>query len=196
MKSNLVIIALLALSIGIPAVQASEEGSAAADKPEMGAASLVTMSATVAAIDQDTREVTLKDADGNEKTIKVGEEVRNLPQVKVGDQVNIAYYESVNVEVLSADQAEPKAAAISAMETAQPGQKPAGSMGAELSVVAIIEAINKEKETVTLKGPEGKMKTVKVRNPANLDKVAVGDRVMITLTQAVAIDVTGAPAKE
>jgi hypothetical protein len=63
-------------------------------------------------------------------------------------------------------------------------------------VVATIEAINKEKETVTLKGPEGKMKTVKVRNPANLEKVAVGDRVMITLTQAVAIDVTGAPAKE
>jgi hypothetical protein len=189
MKSKLLITALLALSLGLPAVQASEEGSAGAE-PEMGAASLVTLSATVAAINQEKREVTLKGADGKETTISVSDRVKNLPQVKVGDQ------ESVNVEVLSPDQAEPKAAAISALETAAPGQKPAGAMQTELSVVATIEAINKDNETVTLKGPEGNTKTVKVRNPANLEKVAVGDRVMITLTRAVAVDVSEAPAAE
>ncbi len=196
MKSKLLISALLALSVGVSAVQASEEGSAAADKPAMGAASLITLNATVAAINQETREVTLKGEDGKETTITVGEEVKNLPQVKVGDQVNVAYYESVDVEVLSAEQAEPKAAAISALETAQPGQKPAGTMATELSIVATIEAINKDSETVTLKGPEGNTKTVKVRNPENLEKVAVGDRVLITLTRAVAVDVTGASAAE
>ncbi len=196
MKSKFLISALLALSVGVSAVQASEEGSAAADKPAMGAASLITLNATVAAINQETREVTLKGEDGKETTLTVGEEVKNLPQVKVGDQVNVAYYESVDVEVLSAGQAEPKAAAISALETAQPGQKPAGTMATELSIVATIEAINKDSETVTLKGPEGNTKTVKVRNPANLEKVAVGDRVLITLTRAVAVDVTGATAAE
>jgi hypothetical protein len=195
MKSKLLITALLALSLGLPAVQASEEGSAGAE-PEMGAASLVTLSATVAAINQEKREVTLKGADGKETTISVSDRVKNLPQVKVGDQVQVAYYESVNVEVLSPDQPEPKAAAISALETAAPGQKPAGAMRTELSVVATIEAINKDNETVTLKGPEGNTKTVKVRNPANLEKVAVGDRVMITLSRAVAVDVSGAPAAE
>jgi len=196
MQSRLLITALLALSIGIPAVQASEEASATADNPEMGAASLVTLSATVAAINQGTREVTLKGEDGKEITIKVGEEVKNLPQVKVGDHVQVAYYESVNVEVLRPDQAEPMAAEIGSMETAAPGQKPAGTMGSALAVVATIEAINKDRETVTLKGPDGNTKTVKVRNPANLEKVAVGDRVMITLSQAVAVDVTGAPTEE
>ena len=196
MKSKLLISLLLVLGIAIPAVQASEEHSAATDKPAMGAASLITLNATVAAINQETREVTLKGEDGKETTLTVGEEVKNLPQVKVGDQVNVAYYESVDVEVLSAGQAAPKAAAISALETAQPGQKPAGTMATELSVVATIEAINKDSETVTLKGPEGNTKTVKVRNPANLEKVAVGDRVLITLTRAVAVDVTGATATE
>jgi hypothetical protein len=98
--------------------------------------------------------------------------------------------------VLAPDQAEPKAAAISALETAAPGQKPAGTMSTALSIVATIEAINKDRETVTLKGPEGNTKTVKVRNPANLEKVAVGDRVMITLTRAVAVDVSEAQAGE
>ena len=196
MKWKLLITALLALNIGLPAVHAREEGSAGADKPAMGAASLITLSATVATVNQETREVTLQDADGNELAITVGEEVKNLPQVEVGDQVEVAYYESVNVEVLGPEQAEPEAAAMSALETAEPGQKPAGAMATELSVVATIDAIDKDGETVTLTGPEGNTKTVKVRNPDNLEKVAVGDRVMITLTRAVAVDVTEAPGGE
>jgi len=195
MKSQLLATALLALSIGVPAVQASEEGSAAADKPAMGAVSVVTMSATVVAINQEKREVTLKDADGNEKTIKLGEAVKNLPQVAVGDQVQVAYYESVNIEVLGSQQAEPATAEMAALETAQPGEKPSGTMARELTVVATIDAINKDDDTVTLKGPEGNTRTVKVRNPDNLEKVAVGDKVMITLSRAVAVDVT-APAGE
>ena len=196
MKSKLLITALLALNIGLPAVHAREEGSAGADKPAMGAASLITLSATVATVNQETREVTLQDADGNELAITVGEEVKNLPQVEVGDQVEVAYYESVNVEVLGPEQTEPEAVAMSALETAEPGQKPAGAMATELSVVATIDAIDKDGETVTLTGPEGNTKTVKVRNPDNLEKVAVGDRVMITLTRAVAVDVTEAPGGE
>jgi len=196
MKSKLLITALLALNIGLPAVHASEEGGAGAEKPAVGAASLITLSATVTAVNQETREVTLKDADGNELAITVGEEVKNLPQVEAGDQVEVAYFESVNIEVLGPEQAEPGATAMSALETAEPGQKPAGAMATELSIVATIDAINKDTETVTLKGPEGNTKTVKVRNPANLEKVAVGDQVMITLTRAVAVDVTEAPTSE
>lgn len=66
MKSKLLITALLALNIGLPAVHASEEGGAGAEKPAVGAANLITLSATVTAVNQETREVTLKDADGNE----------------------------------------------------------------------------------------------------------------------------------
>jgi hypothetical protein len=196
MKSRLLITALLALNIGLPVAHASEEGGAEAANPTVGAANLITLNATVAAVNQETREVTLKDADGNELTITAGEDVKNLPQVEVGDHVEVAYYESVNIELLGPEQAERGAAAMSALETAEPGQKPAGAMATEVSVVATIDAINKEAETVTLTGPEGNTKTVKVRNPANLEKVAVGDQVMITLTRAVAVDVTEAPANE
>jgi hypothetical protein len=196
MKSKLLVTALLALNIALPTVHASEEGGASAEQPAVGAASLITLSATVTAVNQETREVTLKGADGNELAITVGEEVKNLPQVEVGDQVDVAYYESVHVEVLGPEQAEPGATAMSALETAEPGQKPAGAMATELSVVATIDAINKDAETVTLKGAEGNTKTVKVRNPANLEKVAVGDQVMITLTRAVAVNVTEAPGSE
>ena len=107
MKSKLIMTALLALNIGLPGVHASEEGGAARERPAVGAASLITLNATVTAVNQETREVTLKGADGNELAITVGEEVKNLPQVEVGDQLEVAYYESVNVEVLGPEQAEP-----------------------------------------------------------------------------------------
>ena len=98
--------------------------------------------------------------------------------------------------MLGPDEAELGAGAVTAAGTAEPGEKPAGAEITEMTVVAVIEAIDKENEQVTLKGPQGGTKTVKVRNPANLDKVAVGDKVRITYTRALAVNVTEQPAAE
>lgn len=203
MKLKLLSVGLAALVIGLygceSGTQAEKEMAPAtestAEKPAVGGAVVVTMEATVAAVNQETREVTLKDAEGNTQEIIVGEEVKNLPQVEVGDTVTVEYMEAVTIEVLGPEGVEPAAAAATAMGTAEPGQKPGGAEVQEMVVVAVIEAINKESEEVTLKGPEGNSKTVKVRNPANLEKVAVGDNVMITFTRALAINVTETPAK-
>ena len=56
-------------------------------------------------------------------------------------------------------------------------------------MTAIITAIDKQKSTMTLKGPEGKLVNVQVQDPANLEKVKVGDELMITYTEALAISV-------
>jgi len=45
MKSKLLITALLAMNIGLPAVYAGEDAGAAADRPAGGAASLITLNA-------------------------------------------------------------------------------------------------------------------------------------------------------
>lgn len=187
-----------ALVIGIAGCgsdeQAGMEKSSSAEmqeqKPAIGEAVMLTMEATVAAINHDTRDVTLKNADGETVEITVSEDVKNLPQVEVGDIVTVEYMEAVSVEVMGAEGMEPGAAAAAAMGTAEPGERPAGAEVQELVVIAVIEAIDKENEQVTLKGPEGNSKTVKVRDPANLEKVAVGDNVMITYTRALAINVT------
>ena len=46
-------------------------------------------------IDYKTRMVTLVGADGEPFTIKAGDEVKNLAQVKVGDEVVATYYQSI-----------------------------------------------------------------------------------------------------
>jgi len=62
-----------------------------------------------------------------------------------------------------------------------------------MTIVADIVKLDRQHNTAVLRGPEGNLTTVDVANPANFDKVKVGDRVEITLTEALAIDVQPAP---
>ncbi len=85
----------------------------------------ITLEAVVEAVDHDARKVTLKDANGETVTIDVKQEVENLPQVEVGDVVEVKYIESVAIQVFAADQAETGTDTIAAGKSAKPGEKPA-----------------------------------------------------------------------
>jgi Cu/Ag efflux protein CusF len=149
----------------------------------------VSATATVKAIDLKTRMVTLKRADGSLIKFRAGDEVRNLPQVKVGDEVTVTYYESLAYEVKKPGDAVPGASVAEGAERAKLGEKPGASGARITTVTATIAAIDKAAGTVTLKGPEGDLTTIKARDPQNLNRVSVGDLVQITYTEAVGISV-------
>jgi len=155
----------------------------------------VTVVAIVEKIDMKERLVTLRGPDGTTQTVRVGPEVRNLPQVKRGDEVIARYYQSVAFEVLKPGEAKLGVAAEEGVARAPVGDKP-GALGARVvTIVADIVKLDRKNQQAVLKGPEGNMVTVDVQNPENFDKVKVGDRVEITFTEAVAIDVQAAPKK-
>jgi uncharacterized OB-fold protein len=58
-----------------------------------------------------------------------------------------------------------------------------------VTIVADIVKLDRKNKQAVLKGAEGKTVTVNVQRPEVFDKVKVGDRVEITYTEAVAIDV-------
>jgi hypothetical protein len=166
-----------------------------AEAPSWKTSSLVEETATVEAVDQKTRMVTLKGPKGNSVTFKASDDVRNLAQVHVGDQVKFAYYESLAVRVLKKGEAFPTAGESAGVARAKQGEKPAGVVGAETSVNVTLVAIDKKAKTVTLKGEDGKLVTVTPLNMKNIDKVKVGDRAVITYTEAVAVKVEAAAKK-
>jgi Cu/Ag efflux protein CusF len=185
--------ALLVLSIGV-AVHAEEPGAAKSSttksgKPSVTKSMLIQATATVQAIDLKKRKVTLKGENGEVFDVTVGKEVKNLPQVKVGDLVKVKYYESIGVEVMKAGEAPKGASSMAVGARAKPGQMPSGLIGKQVTVTAKVEAIDKKTQEVTLKGPEGKTVKVHVKNPNNLKNVQVGDDVVITYTEAMAISV-------
>jgi hypothetical protein len=153
---------------------------------------LVTLTATVVAVDQKKRIVTLKDPNGNISDIMVGDEVRNLAQLKAGDLVTLKYYQSVVIELMKPGKGAEGMQTKTTMERAKPGEKPHGMIGGQVTVTAKITAINKKGQTVSLKGPGGKTIVAKAENPRNLELIKVGDEVQITYSEAVAISVEGA----
>ena len=180
-----------ALAVSIALATFAALAHAAQDaRPARLDAAIARLEATVAAIDHDTREVTLKSADGETVTITASEEVKNLAQVDVGDKVAVEYLEMVTMEVLPPGEVDMATMTATAKVTAPPGEKPGGAVVQETAVITVIDAIDKENELVALKGPDGNIRTVKARNPANLEKMAVGDKVLVTHTTVVAIKVT------
>ena len=187
--SKLVTPLFLALSLTSAQAVLAAETKPADAAPSGHASHTVEMQATVTAIDQATRMVTLKGADGKETTIHVDERARNLPQVKVGDVVKVAYTEALAWKLSKSTKTEPSADVEAAAAAAKPGEKPGGAAARRVTITAKITAIDLDKGTVTLMGPQGNTRTIAARKPANLKKVKVGDLVDITYTEAVALKV-------
>ncbi len=132
--------------------------------------------ATIEAINLKTRMVKLRSLEGKLFTIHVSEEAVNLPQAKVGDKVEVTYAQSLEVRM------------------AEPGEvrnETETIIGGATVITATILDLDKVNELATLKMADGSVATVKVQNPANLDKVKVGDVIAITYIEAVGIKVTG-----
>jgi len=177
---------------GAAAVLAASFNATAADKPappKVAAASVVTMTATVQDIDVASRFVTLKDADGKLRTVQVGEQVKNLPQVKVGDIVVARYVQAVALELKKGGSGVRSVTEKEGMATAKPGEKPAGVAAEQTTVVATVEKVDAKKRLVTVKGPRGNTVDVEVKDPKKLKQVKVGDEVEITYTEALALSV-------
>jgi len=181
---------------GWAAEPAGKSPAKKAEPPSWKTTSMVEETATVEAIDQKTRMVTLKGPKGNSLTFKASDEVRNLAQVNVGDEVKFAYYESLAVRVLKKGEAFPTASETAAVARAKKGEMPAGVVGKEMTVNVTITAINKAEKTATLKGEDGKSVTVTPLRPEKLDEVKVGDRLVLTYTEAVAVKVEKAGKKK
>jgi hypothetical protein len=171
----------------------ADEQQAAGDGSKGELSKTIEFQATVAAIDPKTRMITLKTPDGKESTFYVDERVRNLPQVKVGDEVRIAYVVALAWKLNKSKKAVPSPEVETAVTRAEPGAKPAGGVARRISFTASVESIDLANGTVTLKGPEGNSRAFKARNPDNLKKVKVGDLVDITYTESVAVKLEPAP---
>ena len=146
------------------------------------------MTATVADIDRQKRIITPQNQEGDLRDIYVGEEAVNLPQVKAGDIVTVKFYESVAVEVINRET--PAAAGEkTTINRAKPGEMPGGMISHQITLTATVKSIDMEAASISLMGPAGKTVKVRVADPANLEKVRVGDELLVTFTEARAISV-------
>ena len=151
---------------------------------------LVTIEATVEHVDRQTRQVSLKNSDGEILIIDLEENAGKLDDIESGDKVSIDYIEAITIQVFGADEIETGIVSETISAETPVGEKPAAIAAGQISAVVTIEAIDLENNLVTLKNKEGESKTVSPEYPENLKKVAVGDKVRITYTTAIGYSVT------
>jgi hypothetical protein len=84
------------------------------------------------------------------------------------------------------------ALALAMTTAAVADDKPGMVIANEVEATATVESVDQAKRTVTLKGPEGNVVTIKVPDEAqNLDQVAAGDKVRVRYLESTAIFVSG-----
>ena len=189
-KYTFIITLLLAATV----VWAGEDG-AMMEKPSFYASQSMNISAVVEAIDHESRVVTVRKPDGVLITFTASEEARNLDQVSVGDVLYAEYVRTVSIEVMANEGREPNTAELSAMARTEKGEMP-GAMAVDAMVItATVEEINIEANTFKLKGPEGNINEYVARNPDNLKRASVGDLVVITVAESVALVVEAKAAE-
>jgi hypothetical protein len=163
---------------------AQESTAPEAEKPTVYREKDVTINATVQAIDLGKRIVTVKGGPkGQVVELKVDEKVGNLSRLQVGDRVVVKYIESVAVRVM-------KPGEVTVKETEKKVVvKGPGKEERLTTVTATIQDIDRNTNNVFLKWPEGAIVGVHVKDPKILEGVKVGDQVVITYTDTVAISI-------
>ncbi|MGB4342212.1 MAG: hypothetical protein WBJ03_01160 [Moraxellaceae bacterium] len=177
--------------------------SACASEPASDMAvvdNLQTVTAQVEAIDHKTRMVTLKNADGEAVTFKASEEVRNLPQVQVGDTVSVNYYTALAAQIKPKGSTQSSEVQYDVGGTrAALGSRPGVMAGDAITVDVRIESVDLKANKVRFTGPAGLIRETDVEDPQFrelLKSLKVGDIVEITYFEGIAasVDPVSTPA--
>ena len=188
--------ALLAASLS-SALSADEPSAATSAPITRKEAVLVTITASVEAINPESREVTLKGPLGNTVTFTVDQRVKRLNEVKVGDFVRADYYVSIAAELRKPTPEEEKnpIVLLDAAGKAPPGTSPAAGGLRRFKVVTTIEGLDRPTQTITVKGPLGNYLTARVADPSRLTQMRIGETIVVTYTEALAVSLEKAEKK-
>jgi hypothetical protein len=151
-----------------------------------------TISATVTAIDLEKRLVTLKGHEGKTATIEVQPDVRNLAQVKVGDQLVVRYYESIGAAMKPKGSPATAGDQATAAARAAPGEMPAAAVGQVSTTTITILAFDKKSNMLTFSGADGLVRASHIKDPKGQQFAGTlkkGDQVDLTYTEALAVSV-------
>ena len=150
------------------------------------------ISATITAVDYSRRRVSVRGPQGNDFTLDVGPEVRNLAQVQVGDTIRLSYEQAYVATLMDADEVSSSVPVTIGASRAELGERPGAAVGQEVTATVRIESVGPDGETVTFTGPAGRLEAIKIRRDEARTfarGLRPGDIVEITYSEALAIQV-------
>ncbi len=153
-------------------------------------------SATVKSVDKAARTITLQGKGNETETLKVGPEVKRFDEIAAGDTIEVEYEQGLFLEF------QPAGSAVVPPQTAVAGgrasadQAPGGGVAAGVQATVTVTAIDLPNRMVVLQGPAGNLYQVKAGPKIKLEKLKVGDHLLATYVEAVAVKLEKAAKKK
>ncbi len=180
--------AVIAAALPLFTACSSMESGAQGTEPGAVAVATVQVTATVKAVDQRNRTVTLAGSNGKPTTYKVGKDAVNFDQIRVGDRVTLTLTEAIAV-YLREQGTPPSVGEGAAVALAPQGAMPGGVVATTTEVTARVVSVDTSARKVTLELPDASERTVSVNPSIDLAKVSPGGAVTVQVADAVAISV-------
>jgi Cu/Ag efflux protein CusF len=151
-------------------------------------ANVLKINATIQAIDPATRSITLRDDQGNEDTFTVSQAVQRFDELKVGQKINITYYESIVFQLLKPGEQGSGTSFEAALNRAK-SALPAGTLATQDKATVTVKAVDPVVPSITVTTGDGRDVTRKIENKKYLENVKPGDKIDITFTRAIVTEV-------
>jgi hypothetical protein len=187
----------LALALPVAGLSAAEASSGKKSLNLPGRMVVKTLAATITAINQDTREVTIKGKQGNEFTLVADPQIARLNEFRVGDEIVLDYSVSLAADVRqpTPEELAKPYSVIEDTTKAKSDQTPGVEGYKIIEAVVTVEGLDRQTQTLTVKGPKGNYVAINVKDPATLEKLRLGDVALVVYSESFALRLEKAPAK-
>jgi len=163
-----------------------ENTPSAAQAEGVSSATQVTLHGKIVDVDKAKKLVTLEGPQGRKITLRV-DNPTNLAAAEVGEPVVAKFYEIASIRKKKTGESVPAVSLKEGISGSTPGGAPGGTATGLARIVVTVVAIDQAAGTITVKGPDGAVETVKARDPKNLTKVKVGDELVVSLWRAIVL---------
>jgi hypothetical protein len=145
----------------------------------------LTVVGKVTDIKKETREVTLMGQSGELMTVTASDAVERFDEISVGDFISFGYIRYVKAEFRQPTPEELANPLTVVADAARAPKEidPAGAVGTTVKGVVTIEALNRPFMLVTVKGPKGNFLTLPVEDAALLEKLHIGQVLILTYAE-------------
>jgi hypothetical protein len=146
-----------------------------------------TVTATIDAIDQSTRIVTLKTEAGTRLHVTAPDEMEGFNRLRIGDIVTAKYFEAIAIRV--APPGSPPPGGTPTTSIRRKDDVPGSETMRMRTVRATVTGVNAAAPSVSVKGDDGRERELAVTDPSQLAALKAGDAIDLTFYESRLISV-------
>lgn len=157
------------------------------------ASRLATAQATIVGLDRAGRTLTVQRQSGETRTLKAGPDVVRFDELAVGDVIQVQYRQDLELEAQPPGTPDVPMSSGATVGRNDRDKAPGAEASAGVQGTVVVTAIDRAKRLVSFQEPGGATFEVTAGPTVHLEKLQVGDKLLATYVETVAVNVVKIP---